>query len=160
MRSPFRHRIGGGVSSFPPSPPTLLAPSFLSLAVATGGCGEGDGGGRRRGVGKGLLDDIPSSPIPLDLRRRLPIRSLKPPPPAAAANEEEEAEAASSPARKEMERRTESKSSWNPPMPADSSRRMVRLSAASGARVWGTGSNGELGGFGGVSALRDVARRF
>jgi hypothetical protein len=113
--------------------------------VGTGGGGEGDGGGRRRGVGKGLLDDIPSNPIPLDLRRRLPIRSLKPPPPAAAANGEEEEEAGSSPARNEMERRTESKSSWNPPTPADSSRRMVRPSAVSVARVRGPDRVGNCG---------------
>ena len=140
--SPFRPRIGGfASSSSPPPTPTAPPPPWVTTAgggerdfVGAGG-GERGGGRRRRRGGEGLLEaTIPSSPIPLDLRRHVLIRPLNPPPPEAEAGSSRAAAAAAAlpPGRKEMERRTESNSSWNPPPPppAASSRRIAGGSRA------------------------------
>jgi hypothetical protein len=90
-------------------------------------------------VGEGLLAAIPSSPIPRELQRRLLIRSVNPPPPEAAKEKEGEVAA---PERKEMEERTESNGSLNPPLLA-SSRMVWPVVGGEERKGVGVGSSGE-----------------
>jgi hypothetical protein len=91
----------------------------------------------RRG-GEGLLETSPSRPIPRDFLRQELIRTPMPPPPPPPKGTAGGSAAA---VRKEMDRRTESKSSWNPGPPPASSRRMAELGVRLRRRRRADGSN-------------------